>query len=631
MRGWMLVGLLALSGMCGGAAALEKGQPLPNIQGQDVFGKPVDLATIIDEGRDLVILFFFSPSTGEEMALRLKTLDLQYGRSALEIIALGMREDAEALKRFAANLGIGYFVLDGQALEDADWIAAIDLLPSTVFVVANRERTVERVIRGGGASMAQLLTHVAENFFQQRKLEQAEALLHGEESREARELMGFIFTEQGKLDDAAREFGELDSSAGLAAVALQRGDIDEALALAAEAPEGHAVARVVESRARLQLGAPAEGLEPIADPAALDGPDWAKSEAYTLRGRLEQEVRGPDTALPDYEQAIALDPYNVVALSNEAAAHQERYEDSRDPAHLEQARAALERASELREDPMVAMLLRQVVEEQARATDLQRRELIQEQVRELTARMERLREEGAPAGDAWSTRPLVLALLPSGQGGVFFERAGTEAALRRELEAQLARSGSVAVVEREMLDALLQELNLGSSELADPATQRQLGRLLSAGNLAFLSFSQLGAEPTLYLRLVDTETSEITFQTSHPVKAAELAALTNSVSGELLAHLTSERTLQGLVADASDPDSVMINLGQRHGVEVGQQFVALDQGEPIEVGGRVIAHRQRPVGTLRVVSVETEYALCTVERLDEGAELRPEMKLRAAP
>ena len=85
---------------------------------------------------------------------------------------------------------------------------------------------------------------------------------------------------------------------------------------------------------------------------------------------------------------------------------------------------------------------------------------------------------------------------------------------------------------------------------------------------------------------------------------------------------------KGLIADASDGAAVMINLGSRHGVRVGQTYNALEEGEPVEVGGRVIAHRQKPVGKIKVTSVEEDFALCETLNLRDGASLSKEMKIQ---
>jgi tetratricopeptide (TPR) repeat protein len=613
------------------AAGLEKGQSAPDIKAVDVFGKNVSLESIISEGRDLVILFFFSPSTGEAMALKLKTLDLQYGGKELEVIALGLEEDQDALRQFAEELAIRYFVIDDDALESKAWLEGIEVLPSTFFVVANQERTIERVLKGGGTSTANIIWQVAENFFQQRKLETAEALTKGAEDPESRELLGFIYTEQGKLDEAEAEFGAIDSKTGLAAVALEQGDTAKAVELADQAPADEPYAQVVKGRALMQTGKTEEAQQTLDKAVTLEGSNWEQSEAHTLKGRIDQQMTGPDAAIPNYEKAIALDPYNVVALSNEGAAYQEKYEETKDPANLEQAKAAFEKAASIRDDEMVTVLLQQVSEQQKRANDLQRQELIRDQVKDLVARMADIKANpDAPARDDWTTRPVVLALLPgAATGTVFFERAGMDEAIRRELESKLQQSGDVAIVEREMLDQLLQELNLGSSELADATTQRQLGRVLSAGVLGFISFTQMSADPTLYLRLVDTETTEIAFQTNQQVNTQAIKATIDSITGEVLGFLANGRELKGLIADAEDANAIILNVGKKHGVTAGQEFIVLSEGEPVEVGGRVIAHRQKPVGKLKVTQVEEEYALAETVSVNEGVTLAKEMKVRA--
>jgi hypothetical protein len=232
--------------------------------------------------------------------------------------------------------------------------------------------------------------------------------------------------------------------------------------------------------------------------------------------------------------------------------------------------------------------------------------------------------------DPWSTRPLVMAFLPArNQGTVFFERAGTDIVLQREIEIRLQANERCSIVERGMLDQLLQELNLGSSELTSADTQRRLGQILSAGVLGFTEFVQSGAGVTMYLRLVDTETTSILLQTSQAVDEKNPGATVDAVIAKLTEETLSGREMKGLIADASDEKAVMINLGKKHGVAVGQMFLAIADGDPIKVGGKVIAIKQKPVAKLSVTSVEEEYALCEVVKKSEGATLAAEMKIKS--
>jgi hypothetical protein len=78
-----------------------------------------------------------------------------------------------------------------------------------------------------------------------------------------------------------------------------------------------------------------------------------------------------------------------------------------------------------------------VAAELAAANDTKRGELIQSQIADLGARYRQMKESGAlDARDAWSTAPLVLAFLPTGEGGAMvFDRSGMDRLVIHELEA----------------------------------------------------------------------------------------------------------------------------------------------------------------------------------------------------
>ena len=623
---WLIALAVLAMAVAPAQAQFIKGSPAPDINAVDVNGKPVNMNKIISEGRDLVILFFFSVQTGEDLGVKLTYLHTRFGGRELEIIALGLREDEEALRKFARDFQISYYIIDANSLENAPWLKNVDVLPLTLFVMT-ADRTIEKVLRGGSKTKAQILKEAAETFFQRRQLEQAaaiteDALKAGEDPKDVGELRGFVLVAEGKLDEAEKEFGEIDSKTGLAKVALERGDFTRAMELAGGVPE-NAYADSIKAQALIHTGKLGEAAEVLDATTAKPAADWQRSEIANTQGRIAQHQGDADVAVAHYREAVALDPYNIVALSNEGAVHRKK-------GKLEEAQKVLEKASRIRPDDMSAIMLQQVQRELKEANDVKRHDLIRKQIADLSKRYEEMKEAGADkSADEWSTRPIILALLPSRQPPVFFERAGTDVVLQREIEARLQRDEGISVVERQMLDQLLEELNLGSSELASADTQRRLGQVLSAGLLGFMDFAELGADIVLYLRLVDTETTAITMQISESIDENHPSKTIDTVVAKILDSVAGKRELKGLIADASSDEAVMINLGAKHGVEAGQQFNVLQNGAPIEVGGRVIAHRQRAVAKLEVTTVEDQYAICKVTHKAEGVELAKEMKISA--
>ena len=79
------------------------------------------------------------------------------------------------------------------------------------------------------------------------------------------------------------------------------------------------------------------------------------------------------------------------------------------------------------------------------------------------------------------------------------------------------------LVERERLLAILQELNLGSSQLVDEATGLRIGRLVGARLMLFGSYQVVAALMRIDLRLVDVETGRVINAAEKTVPAGNLA------------------------------------------------------------------------------------------------------------
>lgn len=76
------------------------------------------------------------------------------------------------------------------------------------------------------------------------------------------------------------------------------------------------------------------------------------------------------------------------------------------------------------------------------------------------------------------------------------------------------------IVERQKLQYVLNELDLHHGDRVDPQTAAEAGRLLGAGTLMFGSFSAVGRDMRIDVRLVRTETGEV-------IKAGKITGRTN--------------------------------------------------------------------------------------------------------
>lgn len=626
MSAFVVAGLM-IAGMA--AALPAKNDPIAPFSATTVDGVPVDLQKIAEAGPNLVILFFFSPNAADRVAFKLRRLDLMYGKDKVKVVGIGCRAEAAAIKAYAASAGLAFPVLvDAPELGLENRYGPFQTLPVTMALT--KGMTVHSILCGGADAEAKLLSGIAESFLQQHCPAEAqrladEAVAAGEPAPAAGVVKGYALAAEGKLDAAQAEFGRIEYKEGLAKVALQQGDLEAAARLADEAGTGYA--GVIKGQAQMasgQLDAAAQTLE-----AASGKPvaDWQRAEGLNLEGRLVQELGNTDGAISKFEQAVAMDPFNVVALSNEGAALRQKGD-------LTKAAETLEKAQQIQPDDLTALMLKQIRGEMQEANDIKRGEAVREQVRQLQQRYAELKAaaKGQPA-DEWTSPPLVVALLPGAQmQGAALPRAGVDLALRREIAARLQSGGAIKVVEREVLDQLLQELNIGTSELASADTQLQLGKVLSARLLGFVDVAPMGAEAALFVRLVDTETTAIAAQFQKTLKGmAGLDAVVEELAAEIQAKLVNARPLQGLIADAAADGSVIINIGGNWGIKPGARFNVIAQGAPIEAGGKVIGYRQTPVGVIEAIEVEPGMTVCKTIATKDGAALAKEMRVRQVP
>jgi curli biogenesis system outer membrane secretion channel CsgG len=84
------------------------------------------------------------------------------------------------------------------------------------------------------------------------------------------------------------------------------------------------------------------------------------------------------------------------------------------------------------------------------------------------------------------------------------------------------------VVEREKLVAMLEELTLGSSELADESTRLKVGRMIGAREMVFGGYMVVGNTMRLDLRMVDVASGKV-------LKTAKMTAGSNDIAGWLKA------------------------------------------------------------------------------------------------
>lgn len=92
----------------------------------------------------------------------------------------------------------------------------------------------------------------------------------------------------------------------------------------------------------------------------------------------------------------------------------------------------------------------------------------------------------------------------------------------RVIETLMAR-GDYDVVEREKLILALEELQLGTTSLADENTRLSLGRLVGARLMVFGAYQNIGDSLRIDLRMVEVETGKVLKAAQKTISAAGLS------------------------------------------------------------------------------------------------------------
>ena len=212
----------------------------------------------------------------------------------------------------------------------------------------------------------------------------------------------------------------------------------------------------------------------------------------------------------------------------------------------------------------------------------------QEERDELRKLISAVEAKGKAAGKSdTGARPRVLACLgpvmPS--SGTNPEAEGEALMYRILLRTGLEERAGIRVIEREEIETLLQEQNLGVSDLADPRARLAIGKLLPASLLLLGDLLPTAQGDKLFLRLVDTETTQVLASFSSTRKEDELYEdVCTELAGRVSDKIVESRPLQAQVT-AVEGDLVKAGLGHFHGVRDGQVFdlvhrAALDKKSP---------------------------------------------------
>ncbi len=602
---------------------------------KDIRGGKYDLSGM-KQNRMLILYFFDVDSApSQEGLLNLDQLAKKYVDAGLTVWAV-TRSPRDRVADFVKKTGIAFPVL----LDDSDVSGRYNarvVLP-VVYVIGPGLEILDH-FEGGGKAAEMMLLRVAERELQQKNTAVAKAISEEIIKRNpgntgAKAVKGYAALKENNLREAERVFkalataggdGEITGKEGLAAVYARKQESEKALRLIEEveqkAPERafpHVIKGDILYARNKKKEAEEEYRQAVRKKSAAPYHDAVR---YNQLGRIYANSGDYLKARELYDRAVSIDPYYIEGTTNKGLTYAK---EGRWDKALETYRKALALDGK---DTFAAALAKKAAEMLSLQKDAERRKRIDKLVSDLAERFRNRKKAVAGSGDGWTSPPMVISFVDFREAGGLAERDGFSTVLMTQLADYLNASGRVRVVERVVMDRLLDELNLGSSDLADPDTALRLGRILAARLIGTGSIFYLPQTTLLNLRLIDTETSAIPQVITRRIDTgASLEKELFRINREILRTVISKYPLRGYIVRDAGSGRFIVNLGSGQGVVPGTKFNVLEEQEPVKYKGRMLRSAPRPVALLEVVDVEPD--LCFVRVISSERPVRADDKVQ---
>ncbi len=195
-------------------------------------------------------------------------------------------------------------------------------------------------------------------------------------------------------------------------------------------------------------------------------------------------------------------------------------------------------------------------------------------------------------------RPRILASIGPFTRGRTDDDEARALMYRLLLSESLASHTGVIAIEREALESVLAELDIGTSDLADPRAQTEAGKLLPAGILILGDIIPTKEGDRLSLRLVDTATSRLlgaVTETNPP--DGDMQKLCARLAAALVETAIKRKPLTATVLELR-PDGLIAGSGHFQGAQEGDAYEVLTK----PASGVYAA--DRVIGTATVVRAE---------------------------
>ncbi len=607
---------------------LASGESAPFFSLDDLQGERYDLSSVKET--PMVVLYFFDIESrpSQEGLLTLNELIKRYRDIDFKVWAITLSAK-DKVADFAGRSGLDFPVLLDNSDVSDNYQARL-ILP-TVCIVGPGLKVLD-YFQGGGKHTEVMLVRLAERELQRKQTQLAKAISEevvkkNPQNVKAEVVKGYAALKEGNMKEAEEVFREMSSRGdqgsvlgkeGMAAVYAQKGQPEKALEFIGEVEKTAPERGYVHSlRGDIYY---AQGKREEAESAyrnavlKKDVEIYQQPVIYNRLGRVQAELGRYESAREFYDKAVTIDPYYIEATTNKGVTY-EREGKWGDAMNAYQYALSINK-----EDTFASVLAKKAQEMLELNKDTERKKRIENLVKTLADRYRTQKYAATEEEkDSWTSRPMILSFVDFQERGALSERDGLSSIMTTELTDYLNSSGRVKVVERVLIERLLDELNLGSSELADPETTLKLGKVLAAKLIGTGSLFNFSNGTLLSFRIIDTETSGIAKVITRQLNPyTTLREELFRLNREILGMVVSQYPLQGYVVEVTDENQAIINIGLNHGVVLGTRFDVLEDVKPIKYKGKLLKMSGKSIGQMEVVQVEPDLSFARVIEKKRG-------------
>ena len=427
---------------------------------------------------------------------------------------------------------------------------------------------------------------------------------------------------QGRLEEARESFSRMKPEdalrfEGFAAVSFKSGEYEKSLVMCEQAlktNQGNFYSRVIKGNIFLNQGKIDEAVLEYESATQLSkGAHWQRAEAYNRLGRIYASQHRVEEALSMYAQAAIYNPDSPEIYTNQGILTERS-------GNLSEAVSLYKKAIEVKpQDPIAVMLLKEATDKKQLEEDSEKSQRIDALVEELIKSYNERKEKGLNTEeDGWSSKPITISFLNFQKRGVPSIRDGEDEYLMLKLTSRLQEEGRVHIVERVLLDKLLEELKLSSSDLADPELALKVGRIVAARLIATGSITRYGNDLQVSMRLIEPETTFVKITVMESVeKGMGIDEFSKKMAQDVMEKLKSHYPLRGRIVSL-ESRNLVLDIGADQGVKPGIKMKVLAEGKPVQVKGKMIVPKGREIGKIEITSVEPNLAYARIiEKYDD--------------